>query len=434
MMGVLPLPTACLPAISKLHGCQTDELQAWVNYLRVLYNPEVRASRRRAAKLRNTAVLPQDLPVDMKDLSQADLDNIRNDSFECSYAIRWLTALISRADCLTDNPEALSGSTAISELETQKVTLEQLIDNAASLLAICAGASASGKVVRLFSFGPSQLGEELSVQLTDAPLESQDFSSVGAQTWGGACVLADMIVTSPSDFGIPLDIAFHYPAASKIPYHFRVLELGSGTGLVGLTVAKLLLLRNIAAKVVLSDFYPSVLQNLKVNIDTNFPQIDLSSVSVDECRLDWELFSNDPKSRTDSLLSRPFDMIFGADIIYEPNHALWIKECLNFLLRRPDFSYDPSATGLPPAFFHLVIPLRRTHRLESDSIEKVFPIVSLEDHCDLDEEAEEPLHLAILHTERFSCDNFSDIDVLHSNKSNLDDIEYAYYRIGWHGR
>ena len=52
----------------------------------------------------------------------------------------------------------------------------------------------------------------------------------------------------------------------------RIFELGAGTGLFGLTVAKMLaVLGNRQTTVVSIDFHLSILANLKANIDANFP-------------------------------------------------------------------------------------------------------------------------------------------------------------------
>jgi len=105
----------------------------------------------------------------------------------------------------------------------------------------------------------------------------------------------------------------------------------------------------------------------------------------------------------------PFDLILGADIIYESQHALWIKSCLTKLLRKPS-STTPS--DINPTF-HLVIPLRATHVVESNTIEQVF---SLNNH-------NRNTELVINHKEIIICD-------AESGKEG-EDVEYAYYKIGW---
>ncbi|KAG9100765.1 hypothetical protein FRC06_003763, partial [Ceratobasidium sp. 370] len=65
---------------------------------------------------------------------------------------------------------------------------------------------------------------------------------------------------------------------------------------------------------------------------------------------------------------KPFDIIFGADIIYELSHATLVHDVVRRLLRKP--SYAPH---LPPAHFHLIMPLRPTHADEATSVDRTFP-------------------------------------------------------------
>ncbi|KAI5992927.1 hypothetical protein EDD15DRAFT_2196781 [Pisolithus albus] len=79
-----------------------------------------------------------------------------------------------------------------------------------------------------------------------------------------------------------------------------------------------------------TEFYPSVLDNLRANIDENF--------------------AGDPSDGDESLRRLAFD------IMYEADHAIWIKKkCLERLLLRP------------------MIPLRPTHLLEAGSRDH-FPV------------------------------------------------------------
>ncbi|KAG8735190.1 hypothetical protein FRC10_010886, partial [Ceratobasidium sp. 414] len=65
---------------------------------------------------------------------------------------------------------------------------------------------------------------------------------------------------------------------------------------------------------------------------------------------------------------KPFDIIFGADIVYELSHATLVNDVVQRLLRKP--SYAPH---LPPAYFHLIMPLRPTHADEATSVDRTFP-------------------------------------------------------------
>ncbi|KAI6111752.1 hypothetical protein EDD16DRAFT_1883430 [Pisolithus croceorrhizus] len=208
---------------------------------------------------------------------------------------------------------------------------EILIQRAASLLAMCSGVSAAGTVERIFSFSSSEM-ERLDVRVMDVPIENWDYRN--------------------------------YTCGER---PLRFLELSAGTGLVGLTVAKVLVAslakRDCRATVVATDFYPSALDNLKANMEKYFPgDLTGGTVTITDPFLDWSKLP--AMSSIAKPLSESFDVVFGADVVFEEDHAIWIKKCLERLLCRPSIS-----AAFPfVATFHLVIPLRTTHLLETSSI------------------------------------------------------------------
>lgn len=338
-------PTSQLPSIRSIASSSPENLLECVEYIYKIYCPPVRGSQKR----RNTVH------------EEEDLDVIRSDAFERSYAIKWLTALVSRAGCDGD---------------------EIVTKHAASLLAICAGTASAGIFTRTFTFGTAH------VQLRDVPLENHDYGSVGAQTWGGACVLADIIAECPHEF---------------VWENIRVLELGAGTGLVSLVLAKLL--QSTSAEIVATDFYPSVLTNLESNVSLNIPSA--GPVSVVAKFLDWSEVASSKDKALLPPFNKPFDLIIGADIVYEAQHARWIKSCLERFL-----PHHPLSESHPQPLFHLVIPLRSTHVQESSTIEDVFQLSS---------KVETGGTLGILSKQTIVCDEF---------EKDGDDVEYAYYKIG----
>ncbi|KAN0084352.1 putative methyltransferase domain containing protein [Tylopilus felleus] len=385
-------PTSQLPPIPRIATFTTAQLVESVEYLYSLYRPQVRGSRRRRRDDSN---------------DNGEDEDVRSDAFERAYAIRWLTALIAQLETRSSTPAVPSSPNLPID------AIDALIQQAASLLAICAGVAAAGKVQRQFTFD-STLVDKIHVDLTDIPLDNHDYASVGAQTWGGACVLAEMIAERSDQFGLV--------TTRNGPRPLRILELGAGTGLVGLTVAKLLLHASHAnrtlhpqATIVLTDFYPAVLDNLQSNIDANFPTPDDadgdSVIRVTSHLLDWSSFSM--SETTPSILSTPFDVVFGADIVYEAQHAVWIRDCLQSLLARPDGANEP--------VFHLVIPLRPTHTFESSTIEEVFGSKD----CGSEGSHRE---LTILSKESIVCEAYG---VGRAERQTDDDVEYVYYRIGW---
>ncbi|OJA12362.1 hypothetical protein AZE42_04334 [Rhizopogon vesiculosus] len=412
-MTVICPPTIYLPPIAKIASFSAAQLLDALTYLRSLYQPEVRGSHRkhvRAPEVKETR------KFHLRHEFDSEVHVIRSDAFERSYAMRWLTALIAQLEVWQELLH--SKDTSLDNVAKPEPTFahtEALFQQAASLIAICAGFAATGTITRNFTFGSIDGQRRVAAQLTEIPLDNDDYGSVGAQTWGGSCVLAEMIVEDPGRFG--LDLSFGDAESRR----FNILELGAGTGLVSLVVAKLLHILpsfdNREVSVVATDFYPSVLANLGSNISANFPptnDVIPSTHSITTHFLDWSSFSTTASPRPSSL-SYPFDVVFGADIIYEPDHAVWIKDCLKQLLRRP------SERTLSPAAFHLVIPLRPTHTFESSTVESVFLKA-----CDVDPNGD--ADLVILSKESITCDAHNDYT---RGRDLGEDVEYTYYKIGW---
>ncbi|KAG6865065.1 hypothetical protein C0993_008326, partial [Termitomyces sp. T159_Od127] len=263
---ILP-PTFQLPPIRKLASYPVNDLREALLYLRRLYNPQVRGSCR----------CRRELPLNCDDkFTQIDvingLDELRLDTFERSYAMRWLTSLVS----LTADWDSESTSDVNNSKEW-----EGIVQEAASLLAVCSGTAGAGVVVRDFVFKlGSETEQTLKFQVKDLSLDNKDYGSVGAQTWGGACVLAETILDDPLSFGL------------SEKNDLRILELGAGTGVVSLALGKLFESEGslISSRTIIAtDYYPSVMENLASNIQTNFP----GSNAIQACFLDWSSFPNE---------------------------------------------------------------------------------------------------------------------------------------------
>jgi len=100
--------------------------------------------------------------------------------------------------------------------------------------------------------------------------------------------------------------------------------------------------------------------------------------------------------------------VFGADVVYEVEHAAWISACLKRLVH---------LTGR----FHLVIPIREGFARESAAIECHFP--RAEDMRLM--AAVEPT-LCITQKESIICEAG-----LGSATGNRGDVEYVHYTIQW---
>ncbi|KAG8894289.1 hypothetical protein FRB99_001367 [Tulasnella sp. 403] len=280
--------------------------------------------------------------------------------------MKWLTGLVSR------------GEEWVGEAEQEKEQEDRMaiVDDAAVLLSSCAGTS-TGPLMRTFEF-PTD-GEPIVIYLRDASILSQDHTSVGLQTWGSCCILANRMARHPEEYGLQKeslsskDGRIDSTNASSSP--LRVLELGAGTGLLSMVVAKMLAP---TAEVFATDFHPAVLDNLQANVSGNFtgPPEELVQCVPQVLPLDWQSFhamrsAQDNGSRTslDSPFNQTFDIIIGADIIYEPTHAHWIKSTVEMTLRKP----SGVCRHVPGGCFHLIMPARPTHDEETASVPAAFP-------------------------------------------------------------
>ena len=99
----------------------------------------------------------------------------------------------------------------------------------------------------------------------------------------------------------------------------RILELGAGTGLVGLAASALF-----SAHTLLTDL-PSILPNLQRNVTANASLTASSAVTAGP--LDW----SDPDSYIRG--GARFDLILAADSLYAPEHPSWIVQVMGTLLR-----------------------------------------------------------------------------------------------------
>jgi protein-lysine N-methyltransferase EEF2KMT len=278
-------------------------------------------------------------------------DIIRADAFERKYANNWLTGLISRSEewleLAPDFDETLFAREAVIQLATM-------------LISTCTGTSICGAVTRQFTFGP------FLIQVTDDALPSEDHTAVGLNTWGSARILAERMVADPVYFGF----------AAPLDRGLKVLELGAGTGLLSLLVRRMLEAQVVAQKndfrsspesviehaVVATDYHPSVLANLGFNLSSNPPSVYVPEpyrVSLACKTLDWR----DPPELDEAA---KYDVILGADIVYERSHAEWIRSCVEAMLKKP--GRDGSAGGV----FWLIYPERPTHQQELDSVQEAF--------------------------------------------------------------
>ncbi|KAJ4397607.1 Protein-lysine N-methyltransferase rrg1 [Gnomoniopsis smithogilvyi] len=165
------------------------------------------------------------------------------------------------------------------------------------------GRSAMGEITRRWPFdGEGYPAFDLVVR--EPPLTGDN---LGLKTWGSSYVLAQML------YNIGESALSHLLCRKDNQPVPQVLELGSGTGLLGLAAAPIW-----KAHVILSDL-PEIMPNLNHNVEVNRPTIQARGGSVEAGALTWggqedeidnELFPDQNK----------FRIIIVADPLYNDDH------------------------------------------------------------------------------------------------------------------
>ncbi|KAL1761854.1 S-adenosyl-L-methionine-dependent methyltransferase [Schizophyllum commune] len=371
-------PSTFLPPLARLRATSTEDIATALGHIRKLYWPETCSKAplpphftipvRHISTLRHDTTVPDSGYASgnedegrfedevLLDEDDDALEALRADTFERSFVLRWLTGLIARGDAWTGTID-------------EEGRLEA-IDEASSILSAFTGAEEEAEVAvtRELAF-TSTGGASVSVELNDAPLSTSDHTSVGLQSWASSIVLAERMCTNPLHFGLGTSS--------------RILELGAGTGLLSIVAAKL----SRTSTVVATDYHPDVLANCQANVRTNAA----GSAPIAVKRLDWQY------SEYDGELAMPFDTVLAADVIYHPEHARWLKGCVEKTMR-------------PGGVFWLMIPVRATGRHEGmyRTVEQVF--------------APGAPGLVVLEEEHVTR---------RDGVGRADEVGYRLYRIGW---
>ncbi|KAJ4330253.1 hypothetical protein N0V95_010085 [Ascochyta clinopodiicola] len=345
-VGSCQPPSSCLPPVRSLLTASEEQVTSALRGLQTLYcplrlptlpKPSVRRKDLSAASGVSTPVpvdsgyVSQDEDEDVEAAAEEVTAAIRADPFERTFATRWLTSLISR----------------VEEMDFTEDARSQLVDDAAFILASFSDSMKDEEeeaLIREFSF-PTGLGVPVEVTLNDAPLTGADHTDVGLQSWGASIVLSSMMCAEPERFGL---------SSTSLPERPSVIELGAGTGLVSLTLAKLLPALSVyPAGISATDYHPTVLANLQENINTNFPPGDNVNMPVSAMALDWSVPPPDLQSSGEFLVA--------ADVVYAPQHAAWLRDCAAHLIT-------------DDGIFWLIVTVRQNGKFEGipDTVEAAF--------------------------------------------------------------
>lgn len=336
-------PSSSLPPIRQIIQSTEQEILLSLRRLQTLYCPlRIPATlAKRTTKRHNIPVAATPVPVDSGYASQDEEEDddaaheevtaaLRADPFERTFTTRWLTALIARSEEMLMDDDVRSC----------------VVDDAAFILSSFSDSAKHDEeeaLTRDFDF-PTSRGASVKVTLNDAPLSGTDHTDVGLQSWGASIVLSSMMCADPEHFGLEQGAFAHDPT---------FVELGAGTGLVSLTLAKLLPAVGIQnVTITATDYHAAVLENCQANITTNFSSA-CDPQPVRTSLLDW--------SQPPAELARTADLLIASDVVYAPEHAAWLRDCAAHLIA-------PSGT------FWLMSTVRKTGKFEGipDTVDAAF--------------------------------------------------------------
>ncbi|KAF3002633.1 hypothetical protein E8E13_009071 [Curvularia kusanoi] len=192
---------------------------------------------------------------------------------------------------------------------------EEIWNQASSRLSERSGRTAMGAISREFRI-PSA-SDAFTLSIHEPALTGDD---LGLKTWAASYMLSKRL----HKFEL---------VDPKMKASLPILELGSGTGLVGLAMAAL------GADVVLTDL-PSIHENLARNATDNATVIEQQGGSTRTGTLDWtqpatcDLYASGEIVETLSAATSKFPIILAADSLYSPEHprmlvdtiAAWLSE------------------------------------------------------------------------------------------------------------
>ncbi|SCU92646.1 LAFA_0F11958g1_1 [Lachancea sp. 'fantastica'] len=229
-----------------------------------------------------------------------------------------------------------------SRFEEPDELVVRILSEASLRISEKCGRTAQPAMTRVFQIK----GLQSSIRLHEPALTADN---LGLKTWGASLVLAQKLCQKNEMW-------------TGNNHHLRVLELGAGTGLVGIALLKKLCeigKGSIAASFHLTDL-PEIVPNLKKNVQlNNCDESGQLEVFVDV--LDW----TDPSSFESQHGCKKFDVVLIADPIYSPQHPEWIVNMMTRFLA-------PHGTA------YLEVPVRAKYAAERQTLWDLIDKANLE--------------------------------------------------------
>lgn len=192
---------------------------------------------------------------------------------------------------------------------------EEIWNLASKRLSERCGRAAMGEITRQWPFFSNPAHPDFELIIKEPPLTGDN---VGLKTWSSSYILAQKL----TDFAqVTLSHFTSLSSRFKGENLTSVLELGSGTGLLGLAAASIW-----GTHVVLTDL-PEILPNLKYNAEENRAAIEDLGGSVSVGALTWGGSGDEVDERFRK--KHQFDLILAADAVYDDNHPELLASTIN---------------------------------------------------------------------------------------------------------
>ncbi|KAJ5551987.1 hypothetical protein N7535_000067 [Penicillium sp. DV-2018c] len=192
---------------------------------------------------------------------------------------------------------------------------EAIWDAAAARLSERSGRTAMPAMSRVFNI-PTSSGEEYTLTLHEPSITADN---LGMKTWVSSYLLSRRLHTLESPPTL-VPSALAGSSSSNPPKSLRALELGAGTGLVGLSFAAL---QGNSATIHLTDL-PEIVPNLAHNAALNVELLERTGANVTTGVLDWSVTPS-PLPTTEER----YDVILAADPLYSPKHPKWLVDTIS---------------------------------------------------------------------------------------------------------
>lgn len=199
-------------------------------------------------------------------------------------------------------------SSSLKWIEDDQIK-EKIWETASERLSERSGRTGRGDLTRKFGIPLDDSGKNvLEIVLHEPALQADN---LGLKTWASSYLLAKRLLLLRQSL-------------PKIDVWDTILELGSGTGLVGLAAAAIL-----EARVLLTDL-PEIVPNLERNAASNAEAIATYCGSIETCILDWSR----PEETSVAPAQASFPLILAADPIYSTDHPRLLVQAIEYHLAR----------------------------------------------------------------------------------------------------